>query len=92
MLISAPQGETRMGLGNGVEIIAAPGEENVLHVESLATIFNGNVRGTEFWVGGKKVIGARQAAIPNTSEDPVSLRNVVNAVLAVMRAHGLIEP
>ncbi|GAA5514762.1 hypothetical protein Dcar01_03523 [Deinococcus carri] len=83
--------ETRLGLGNNVDLFAAPGEAGVLHCNALATIFDGNVRGTAFWANGKQVVGEQQAAIPDSDGSAADNKRAINAILAVMRAHGLIE-
>ena len=45
----------------------------------------GDLRGKRMTVDGVKVVGAQQAAIPNHPSD-----GTVNAILATLRAHGLI--
>lgn len=45
----------------------------------------GELRATQVTVGGDKVVGARQAGIADHASDAT-----VNAILAALRAHGLI--
>ncbi|WP_151823439.1 hypothetical protein [Acinetobacter nosocomialis] len=43
-----------------------------------------------FYVNGTKVIGGQGNAIPNAGTDTNSLQTTINAILGVLRAHGLI--
>ncbi|WP_245105583.1 hypothetical protein [Acinetobacter nosocomialis] len=43
-----------------------------------------------FYVNGTKVIGGQGNAIPNATSDTNSLQTTINAILGVLRAHGLI--
>lgn len=43
-----------------------------------------------FYVNGTKVIGGQGNAIPNAASDTNSLQTTINAILGVLRAHGLI--
>ena len=45
----------------------------------------GDVRGKKVTIDGVKVVGAQAAAIPNHASD-----STTNAILAALRAHGLI--
>ncbi|MEN8266450.1 hypothetical protein ABFP00_05505 [Acinetobacter baumannii] len=54
-------------------------------------VFNGWVDAEKgFYVDGIKVIGGQGNTIPNAGTDTSSLQATVNAILAVLRAHGLI--
>lgn len=54
----------------------------------------GILRGSALHVGGQRVVGARKAAIADPAggaQIDSEARLAINAILAAMRAHGLIE-
>jgi hypothetical protein len=55
---------------------------------------SGEVAGTEFVVGGKKVVGARQPAVPSPSGGTTideQARAALAALTAAIKSHGLID-
>lgn len=79
-----------LDLGN-VRMSQSLAEPGVVRSNAAALIIEGNLRGEAFWVGEKRVVGERQAAIPPAASDTDSLRNVVNAIRTVLQNHGLTE-
>lgn len=76
----------------GAASATVPGGTLVLDTSNTATYPPNVELGVgKIMVGGNQVVGARQAAIANAT-DAASTQAQLNAVLAALRAHGLIAP
>lgn len=64
------------------------GSLNVGTITSSLVSFSIPVKATEFRVGNNKVVGSQCAAIPDATSETATA--TINAVLACMRAHGLV--
>lgn len=62
---------------------------NILQVGDGAANANGKVRAAEYQVAAIKVIGAQGAAVADATDNPSAITQL-NALLARLRAHGLI--
>lgn len=88
--VQVPRITLRDAAGKTVTPLASNGDQ----------VIDGALTANAFKVGTNQVVGARQAAIPNPSEpgtlyaqaEANSTQNAVVAILAALRAHGLIAP
>ncbi|MFH3804291.1 hypothetical protein WDA67_03870 [Acinetobacter nosocomialis] len=75
----------------GVTTLYQNGNQCAQFTEIGNAVFNGWVDAEKgFYVDGTKVIGGQGNAIPNAGTDTNSLQTTINAILGVLRAHGLI--
>lgn len=72
----------------------APASGNLLVHNGTAWTANSNcvlAAGAYLSIGGTQVVGTQQAAIADTDTDTTNLQTAVNAILAALRTHGLID-
>lgn len=75
---------------NSIQVVDSDNAELFQVSASGAAILASTVRATAYVVGDYQVVGERQAAIDDASEDLASVTAKLNAALAALRAHGLI--
>lgn len=73
------------------DAIEATNVQDAIEEIMVSPTFTGTVNATTgFSINGTQVVGAQGAAVANATADEASLATQLNALLARLRAHGLI--